>query len=49
MAKERVVYFNGEIIPESQAKVPIRDSGFLLGDAVFDLSLIHISEPTRPY
>tara|TARA_Y100000588_G_scaffold182704_2_gene196478 strand:+ start:6181 stop:7086 length:906 start_codon:yes stop_codon:yes gene_type:complete len=36
MAKERVVYFNGEIIPESQAKVPIRDSGFLLGDAVFD-------------
>ncbi|MEE2884490.1 MAG: aminotransferase class IV [Chloroflexota bacterium] len=36
MSRERVVYFNGEIMPETQAKVPIRDSGFLLGDAVFD-------------
>ena len=36
MAKARVVYFNGEIIQESHAKVPIRDAGCLLGDAVFD-------------
>jgi branched-chain amino acid aminotransferase len=36
MAQERVVYINGEIVPESQAKVSIHDRGFVLGDAVFD-------------
>ena len=36
MAQERVVYFNGEIIPESEARVPFRDRGFMFGDAVFD-------------
>ncbi|NQW18047.1 MAG: aminotransferase class IV [Chloroflexi bacterium] len=32
----RVCYFNGEIIPESEAKVSFRDRGFKYGDAVFD-------------
>ena len=36
MQQERVVYLNGEMIPESQAKISIRDYGFLMGDAVFD-------------
>lgn len=36
MTSERVAYINGEIVPESQAKVSIRDRGFLQGDAVFD-------------
>ena len=36
MARERVVYINGDIVPESQAKIPIRDQGFIYGDAVFD-------------
>lgn len=36
MAQERVVYFNGDIIPESKAKVSFRDRGFMFGDAVFD-------------
>ncbi|MDA1347317.1 MAG: aminotransferase class IV [Chloroflexi bacterium] len=36
MTQERVAYFNGDIVPESQARVSIRDAGFLLGDAVFD-------------
>ena len=35
---ERVVYLNGEIIPESQASIPIRDKGFIYGDAVFDIA-----------
>lgn len=35
-ARERVVYLNGRIIPESQASISIRDRGFLAGDAVFD-------------
>jgi branched-chain amino acid aminotransferase len=34
--QERVVYLNGEMIPESQAKISIHDYGFLMGDAVFD-------------
>ena len=36
MAQERVVYINGEIVPESEAKVSFRDQGFVTGDAVFD-------------
>jgi branched-chain amino acid aminotransferase len=36
MAQERVAYIDGEIVPESEAKVSIRDAGFLAGDAVFD-------------
>jgi len=35
---ERVVYFNGRIIPESQALVPFRDSGWTYGDAAFDMT-----------
>ena len=35
---ERVVYLNGQIIPESSAGIPIRDRGFTLGDAAFDMA-----------
>lgn len=34
--QERVVYLNGNIVPESQARISFRDLGFLHGDAVFD-------------
>ena len=34
--RERVAYFNGSIVPESQVLLPFRDRGFLFGDAVFD-------------
>ena len=33
---ERIAYFNGEYLPESAVRIPFRDRGFLLGDAVFD-------------
>ncbi len=36
MATERVVYIDGEIVPESQGKISFRDQGFTHGDAVFD-------------
>ncbi|MGM0584220.1 MAG: aminotransferase class IV [Pseudomonadota bacterium] len=36
LSNERVVWLNGEIVPESQATVHIHDRGFLYGDAVFD-------------
>lgn len=35
-ANERVAYFNGAIVPESQVLIPFRDRGFIAGDAVFD-------------
>ena len=36
MIEERHVYLDGEIVPDSQAKVSIHDLGFIMGDAVFD-------------
>jgi branched-chain amino acid aminotransferase len=36
MANERMVYLNGELVPDSQAKISSHDLGFLMGDAVFD-------------
>jgi len=36
MAQERVVYINGEIVPESEGKISFRDQGFVYGDGVFD-------------
>jgi len=38
LANERIVYFNGEYIPESQALVPYRERSFLFGDGAFDLT-----------
>ena len=38
----RTVYVNGVYLPEDQAQVSIFDRGFLFGDAVYELSLIHI-------
>ena len=35
---ERVAYFNGEIVQESEVRVPFRDRGFKYGDAVFDMT-----------
>lgn len=36
MTQERIVYLNGEMVPESQAVISVRDRGFVYGDAVFD-------------
>ena len=36
MSENWVVWFNGEIVPETQARVPFRDRGFKYGDAAFD-------------
>ena len=34
--KENVVFFNGQLVAESGVGIPIRDRGFIYGDAVFD-------------
>ncbi len=36
LSNERVVYLNGDYVPESRAQIPITDRGFIYGDAVFD-------------
>ena len=33
---ERVVWINGELVPESSGNLSFRDAGFVYGDAVFD-------------
>jgi branched-chain amino acid aminotransferase len=37
-ANERVAWFNGKIVPESQVVVPFRDSSWTYGDGVFDMT-----------
>ena len=34
--EENVVFFNGQLLPERDVGIPIRDRGFIYGDAVFD-------------
>lgn len=34
----RIAYYNGEYLPEGDIRIPFRDSGFLYGDAVFDMT-----------
>ena len=38
MSSSRVVYFNGELIPESEAKISIYDSALMFGDMVFEMT-----------
>lgn len=33
---QRIVYLNGDYVPESEARIPFRDQGVKYGDAVFD-------------
>jgi len=35
---EQVVWFNGELIPESEAKISIYDSALMFGDMVFEMT-----------
>ncbi|HJU18394.1 MAG TPA: aminotransferase class IV [Stellaceae bacterium] len=38
LTNERVAWFNGRIVRESEVVIPFRDQGFLRGDAVFDMT-----------
>ena len=38
MGGNRVVWFNGELIPESEAKISIYDSALMFGDMVFEMT-----------
>ena len=47
MAKERVVWINGEMVPASEAKVSIHDRGFQYADAAFDAMRTYNHRPFR--
>jgi len=47
LRNERVAYFNGRIVPESQALLSFRDTGFLYGDAVFDTARTFAHKPFK--
>ena len=38
LGNERVAWFNGKFVRESEVVIPFRDQGFLRGDAVFDMT-----------
>jgi branched-chain amino acid aminotransferase len=44
---EPIVFFNGELKPESQVGISIRDRGYLYGDAVFDAARTFNGTPFR--
>jgi len=47
LSNERVAYFNGEIVPESQVLISHRDMGFIYGDGVFDTARSFHHKPFR--
>ena len=44
---ERLVYFNGEFIPELEARISIFDSALMFGDMVFEMTRSFRQEPYR--
>ena len=36
--EDRTVFFNGNFVPESEAKVSIYDSALMFGDMVFEMT-----------
>ncbi len=44
---DRVVYINGEFLPESEAKVSIFDAGFRAGDGVYEMTRTYSGKPFR--
>lgn len=43
----RVVYFNGQLLPESEARVSIYDSGLVMGDMAFEVTRTCRHRPYR--
>lgn len=39
-AAERIVYVNGEFVPESAARISVFDRGFLFADAVYEVTSV---------
>ena len=37
---DRIVYVNGEYVPESEAKISVFDRGFLFADGVYEVTSV---------
>lgn len=44
---ERMAWFNGELMPESQVRISFRDRGWLLGDTAFDVTRTFAGKPFK--
>ncbi len=44
---ERVAYFNGEYVPESEVRISMYDRGFIYGDAAYDIARTFQHRPFR--
>ena len=42
-----VAFFNGQLLPETNVGISIRDRGFLYGDAVFDATRTFQGQPFK--
>jgi len=38
LSNERIAYFNGKYVPESEVRVPFRDRSWIFGDGAFDMT-----------
>lgn len=45
--QERIVYLNGKYLPLSEARVPVLDRGFLLGDGIYEVIPVYRKLPFR--
>jgi branched-chain amino acid aminotransferase len=46
-ANQRVAYFNGKYVPESDVRVPYRDLSFIYGDGCFDMTRTFNGKPFK--
>lgn len=44
---QRIAYFNGRYVPESEVRVPFRDRSFQYGDGCFDMTRTFAGKPFR--
>ena len=45
--RERMAWFNGELIPESEVRISFRDRGWLFGDTAFDVARTFGGKPFK--
>lgn len=45
--RERMAWFNGELVPESEVRISFRDRGWLFGDTAFDVARTFAGKPFR--
>lgn len=44
---EPVVYLNGELMPLSEARIPVLDRGFIFGDGIYEVIPLYSGKPFR--